>query len=398
MTRVKFLADSMPQALAAARRELGPNVRVVEASHRRAGGPWPFPRSVEVVIVAEAGRDAHDRAAHDPDARHHGARPSATATDVRLRLAARIGLAHAVSAAHFAASSAALEAGTAVAELRSAANHGTPCVVPAIVARLAMRLRAQGLPADMVDLVSQRVQQETAGEFDPSASDVRASFVRAIAGFIPVAAADDATPARAEGRPRLIAVVGATGVGKTTTVAKIAADCRVRLNLRVGMLAADSYRVGAVEQLAAYAQILGAPMRAVDSVSTLRAAMLDLSWCDVVLMDTAGRSHRDQARIGEIAAMLNAAVPDETHLVISGASAEASQAEATEAFKRARPTRVVLSKLDECESIAALVGTLRASACPASWFTTGQEVPEDIERASALTLAERAVAEAEQAP
>ena len=169
----------------------------------------------------------------------------------------------------------------------------------------------------------------------------------------------------------------------------------MRLNLRVGIIAADSYRVGAVEQLAAYAQILGAPMRAVESAGALRGAMLDLGWCDVVLMDTAGRSHRDRSRIGDIASLLAAATPDETHLVLSGASSAASQAEAASAFQRTRPTRVVLSKLDECESVAALVGTLRAAGCPASWFTTGQEVPDDIERASAAVLAERVVEAAE---
>jgi flagellar biosynthesis protein FlhF len=136
-------------------------------------------------------------------------------------------------------------------------------------------------------------------------------------------------------------------------------------------------------------------MRAVDSAASLRAAMLDLSWCDVVLLDTAGRSHRDARRIGEIAGVLGAATPDETHLVLCGTASAAAQREAARAFQAVRPTRVVLSKLDECVHAAALVGALRESRCPASWFATGQEVPDDLERANGAALAERVVADAE---
>lgn len=376
MTRIRILADSLPAAMDAVRRELGPGARILHAAERRRGGPWPLGRSKDAAVIAEA--------------------PPA----LRLRVAARLGLARAMCAAQemarTAASVAAEEARAAVEQSVRAREHGTEATIPALVARLSSRLRAHGLPGDMVDHVVHRVMEEVQGRTEEEeAGAIRQAFVRAVEACIPVAPAEDAHPARPDGRPRVIAVVGPTGVGKTTTVAKLAADCRMRRNVRVGILAADSFRVGAVEQLAAYAQILGAPMRAVDSASALRAAMLDLSWCDVVVLDTAGRSHRDARRIAEIAAVLGAAAPDETHLVLSGAASATAQGEAARAFQVVRPTRVVLSKLDECEEAAALVGALRVARCPASWFTTGQEVPDDIERASAAALAERVIADAE---
>lgn len=385
MTRMRYLADSLDEAMHAARRDLGAGARVLFAAEAARAGLWPFARPQPAEVIVEV----------DGSAARVATRQASSGDALRLRVAARLGLARAMAAAADAARHAAGEAEGAFGQVREAEVHGTPAVVPAVVARLAARLRAQGLPDDLVRTVVQRVVRAAADEHDPSPVEVRAEFVRALAQMVAVLPARDAMPARADGRPHIVAMVGATGVGKTTTLAKVAADCRVRLGLRVGIVAADAFRVGAVEQLAAYAQILGAPMRAVDGAASLRSAMLDLSWCDVVLVDTAGRSHRDASRIGEISSLLAVAAPDETHLVISGTASASAQVEAAQAFGRTRPTSVVLSKLDECESAVSLLLALRAAGRPASWFTTGQEVPDDLERADATALAERVVREAE---
>jgi flagellar biosynthesis protein FlhF len=110
---------------------------------------------------------------------------------------------------------------------------------------------------------------------------------------------------------------------------------------------------------------------------------------DVVLVDTPGRGHRDAARIGEIAAVLRAVHVDETLLVLPGASSARALEESVDAFRPTAPTRTVLTKLDESEGLGALVGAVRRSACPAAWFTDGQEVPDDIDRADAAEFARR---------
>lgn len=379
MTRIRILADTMPQALAAARRELGPGMRVVSAQARRSHAGWLLGRVVEAEVIAEA--------APELDAARTPRRRAQSTAELRLRMAARLALARAVSAAHMAAATVATEAEDALDQAHQADIHGTQQVLPALVTRLAARLRAQGLADALVDEVVDQVCQRLDVDADDRA--VQREFVEALAGLLPVAAPVEPARVRVEGRPHIIAVAGPTGVGKTTTVAKLAADCRVRLGLRVGIVAADAYRVGAVDQLQAYAQILGAPMRAADCASAVRSVLLDLAWCDVVLIDTAGRSHRDAPRIAEISTLLSAAQPAETHLVLSGAGSSRSLREAIQAFGVARPTSVVLSKMDECETPAAMLQAVRDAGCPASWFTTGQDVPDDIERASARGLAER---------
>jgi flagellar biosynthesis protein FlhF len=229
-------------------------------------------------------------------------------------------------------------------------------------------------------LLGTRVDMSRPG--DPALPNLAARVLAALVRTEPrVEAAEDAF--------RTLAVVGPTGVGKTTTLAKLAAEWRVARGLKVGLVAADAFRVGAFEQLRTYARIIDAPVRAADGRSSAVDALAALSECDVVLVDTPGRSHRDGGRIGEIADLLGALRPDETHLVLPGSASTRTLAESATAFAAVRPSRIVLSKLDESEGLGALVGAVRSSGVPVSWFTTGQEVPDDIERADARRFAER---------
>ena len=111
----------------------------------------------------------------------------------------------------------------------------------------------------------------------------------------------------------------------------------------------------------------------------------------LVLVDTPGRGHRDTGRIGEIAEVLRAVQPDETCLVLPGSAGASTLRESVTAFAPVGASRVVLSKLDEGESLGSLVDVVRSGGIPAGWFTTGQEVPDDLERADARAFAERLV-------
>ncbi|MCB1707021.1 MAG: 50S ribosome-binding GTPase, partial [Halioglobus sp.] len=121
----------------------------------------------------------------------------------------------------------------------------------------------------------------------------------------------------AEGKTRRVALVGPTGVGKTTTIAKLAANFRLRERRRVGLVTVDTYRVAAVEQLRTYADIIDLPMEVVSTPREMREAIARLSDLDLVLVDTAGRSPRDQIKIQELKSLLNEARADEVHLVQS---------------------------------------------------------------------------------
>ena len=122
------------------------------------------------------------------------------------------------------------------------------------------------------------------------------------------------------GAGRVVALVGPTGVGKTTTIAKLAANYRLRENRRVGLITVDTYRIAAVEQLRTYADIIDLPMEVVSTPREMRQAVERMRDFDLVLMDTAGRSPRDEVRIRELRSMLAEAGPHEVHLVLSAAS------------------------------------------------------------------------------
>src|SRR3954464_6784725 len=113
--------------------------------------------------------------------------------------------------------------------------------------------------------------------------------------------------------PHVVALIGPTGVGKTTTVAKLAANLKLRENRRVGLITIDTYRIAAVDQLKKYADILGSPLRVVTTPQELREAINGMSDCEFILIDTAGRSPRDTLKINELKTFLDAATPDEIH-------------------------------------------------------------------------------------
>ena len=189
------------------------------------------------------------------------------------------------------------------------------------------------------------------------------------------------------GKRRLVALVGPTGVGKTTTIAKLAANFRLRDQRRVGMITVDTYRIAAVEQLRTYADIMDLPMEVVSTPRELREAIQRLSHLDLILMDTAGRSPRDDVQIQELKSMLAEARPDEVHLVLSAVSSVQQLQTTAKNFERVGVTSLTLTKLDEAISLGNILPLLRSCKLPLSYITNGQNVPDDIEAADKRKLA-----------
>lgn len=189
------------------------------------------------------------------------------------------------------------------------------------------------------------------------------------------------------GSPRVISLIGPTGVGKTTTVAKLAAACKLRHGKRVGLITSDTYRIAAVEQLRTYAGIIGLPIKVVMSPEEMSAAIESLQSMDVIIVDTAGRSQNDGKRLDELKAFIKAARPDETHLVLSSTVGNRVLERTNEKFSPLSPDRVILTKLDEAVCTGHLAGLTGRLGLPLSFITVGQEVPDDIEPARADRLA-----------
>lgn len=274
---------------------------------------------------------------------------------------------------------------------------GTPVPTPATdaLSRLYLALGDAEMPPELVDeIVGQLRDRLPAAELAKDAT-VRRSAIAALAAMIPCAPADPAS--RVGARPLTMAFVGPTGVGKTTTIAKLAALFKLREHRRVGLITTDTYRIAAVEQLRTYAEIIGLPLRVATTPAEVADATAALRECDVVLMDTAGRPPRDAARLAETRDLMAAARPTHVHLVLSASAAPAVMAQAADRFAALSPTRLLVTKLDEAGPLGPLVGLVRRVALPLSYATHGQEVPDHITPASADRLAELVLASAEHA-
>lgn len=189
------------------------------------------------------------------------------------------------------------------------------------------------------------------------------------------------------GKPRLVALVGPTGVGKTTTIAKLAANFRLRDKRRVGLITVDTYRIAAVEQLRTYADIIDLPMQVVATASEMRQAVRGMADLDLILLDTAGRSPKDEIKLQELADVLAEAQPDEVHLVLSSVANASVLARTAQRFAAVGTTALILTKLDEAAGLGNLLPLLRDGALPLSYLTNGQNVPDDIAPADARSLA-----------
>ncbi len=188
------------------------------------------------------------------------------------------------------------------------------------------------------------------------------------------------------GRRHIVALVGPTGVGKTTTIAKLAANFRLRDKRKVGLITVDTYRIAAVEQLRTYADIIDLPMQVVSSPREMREAASRMSGMDLILMDTAGRSPRDEVKIHELKAFLDEAQATDVHLVLSAVTGANTLVRTAERFKVVGAKGLILTKLDEATAIGNFLPLLRTGDFPLSYVTNGQNVPDDIEAADTHRL------------
>jgi len=193
------------------------------------------------------------------------------------------------------------------------------------------------------------------------------------------------------GRREIVTLVGPTGVGKTTTLAKLAGHFHLRGGLRVGLITVDTYRVGAVDQLRTYADILRIPLRTAANPDELRIAIDGLDEVDLILIDTAGRSPFDTGKLTALRDIVQAAAPDHVLLVLSLAAGAKMISKIADQFASASPTSLVLTKLDEVSACGGLLSVAHEISHPVSYLTTGQDVPEDFEPAHPNRLARLAL-------
>ena len=248
---------------------------------------------------------------------------------------------------------------------------------------------AQELADDVVEqvrsvLAEDQMQQETA---------VRDAVVERLSKLIPTDDATSRLEATADGRPRTIALIGPTGVGKTTTIAKLAAIFKLREKKNVALITIDTYRIAAVDQLRTYANIIGVPLHVVLEPDELTSALYKCRGCDLVLIDTAGRSQRDDAKLDHLNQFIRTADPHEVHLVLSSTCTEAAMFDTAERFSRISYDRIIFTKLDEAVTFGVLLNVAKKVNKRLSFVTTGQDVPHHIEAGQSSRIARLLVGE-----
>lgn len=220
------------------------------------------------------------------------------------------------------------------------------------------------------------------GPVDPERA--RLFLRRVIADFIPVAPPIQLDP----GKMRVAALVGPTGVGKTTTLAKLAAYAQLHLKQKVALLTLDTYRMAAVDQLQQYAQILQVPLHVALTVEDLRSALRFYQDRALVLIDTPGHSPKDTVTLGQLRGLLDELPEVETHLVMSATTKPRDLAEIALRYEPLKPTRLLFTKLDETSTYGPILSTLVRVKRPLSYLGTGQEVPEALELATSRRVAD----------
>lgn len=186
---------------------------------------------------------------------------------------------------------------------------------------------------------------------------------------------------------KTVAFIGPTGVGKTTTIAKLAANFALNLGHKVALVTTDTYRISAVEQLKTYAEIIDIPIEVVYTPDELKAAIFRHRDKQLVLLDTAGRSPKNQFQLAELQALLAVDPYIETHLVLSTSTKYADALEIVNRFSVCSPQKFLFTKLDEATNLGTVLNLLYHFPATLSYITTGQNVPDDIELASPAKLA-----------
>lgn len=213
-------------------------------------------------------------------------------------------------------------------------------------------------------------------------------FVQSVKQFVqlPVPAPQPTQPA-----PRRIALVGPTGVGKTTTLAKIASHYALDRGLDVVLVTLDTYRIAAVEQLRTYGRLLGIPVEVAADGQSLQEIFAHYTDADLILVDTPGYGPGDSTSLARLGAALRQAEALEVHLLVTASVRPGEMQRVLGAFEPLGYDRLVFSKLDEARHLGEVLNAWNHADLPVSYFTTGQRVPEDLEEASVEYLCKELV-------
>jgi flagellar biosynthesis protein FlhF len=251
------------------------------------------------------------------------------------------------------------------------------------LAELHQRLRLSGVNESHARELIEQTAAELAARQLPISAHGLEYLARNLMGRVRVT--QPFQPAREQ---RVHMVVGPTGVGKTTTIAKLAAQQVFELSQTVALLTVDTFRIGAIDQLRTYARILDVPLEVCLSPVELVEAVRRHAEKDMLFVDTAGASQKDAEMIGELVKVYKAGVPMDVHLIVSATTSDEDLADISTRYRALPLASLIVSKLDESNRFGGVYNLMHETHLPYSYFTIGQSVPDDIEAATPERVAD----------
>jgi flagellar biosynthesis protein FlhF len=388
-----YQADSMAKALVLVKKDLGPDAIILNTRTLKVGGMLGVGARSRVEITATDQVDVLQSARRRPKMSQPWGKSTSQADGAAVNDRTTNRSPQSADSLQAASTDVAFQNMTGeVTALKS--------MVQSLVAE-SRKSRLPQLPESLCELyeelISRDVADELAHEFIIGVADeltgdqaadrelVRRRLRKKIESMLP---ADPMDEGIATNSPRIVALIGPTGVGKTTTIAKLAANSRLREKKRVGLLTTDTYRIAAVEQLRTYAKIIDVPVEVAVTPDEVAPALKRMANCDVIYIDTAGRSQNDAPRLDELNRFLKAAQPHQIHLVLSGAAGHKTLSHTAERFKTLGVSSIIFTKLDEAVGFGVILNVLRQVDRNLAFVTNGQNVPNDIQKADGANVAE----------
>lgn len=235
------------------------------------------------------------------------------------------------------------------------------------------------------DIAHKLIKEISSSDIMLAENQIEKKFVSALTGMFPVSG-----PLKLKkGSPVIVAFVGPTGAGKTTTLAKLAAHCCINKQKKVSIITADTYRIAAIEQIKMFTDIVKVGLQVVFSPDEIPEALEACKEDDIVFVDTAGRSQRHTEHMKELITFIEKLHPDEIHLVLSSTTKDSDLFDIVQRYKEVNINRLLFTKLDETVRIGNIFNIVNESRVPVSYLTFGQSVPDDIELAQSTRLVKR---------
>jgi len=258
---------------------------------------------------------------------------------------------------------------------------------PAVVENIKTILLNNGVEKEVVDNVFDEISKQV-NLIDKDEETIKKIILFYLNDYL-----GEPQPISLDGKQKIVFFIGPTGVGKTTTLAKLAAHFVLKGKHSVGLITADTYRIAAVEQLKTYSEILNIPLKIIYETKEIFNVLSNFKDKEIILIDTAGRNHKNSQQMSEIKELIDCTINKEVYLVVNASTDYKTLKVIMNEYNLVDNFKIIFTKVDESDNLGIILNTRFFMKNPLSYITTGQNVPEDIEIANANKISKSLIGE-----